>query len=79
MLNFAQGRQLAKISLNLSNFNIKNVIDMSGMFYGCSSLKKLIIINFNINFETNIDNMFFGSSDELKNKIKEQNKSINIE
>ena len=28
--------------LNLSNFNINNVINMNAMFYGCSSLKEHI-------------------------------------
>ena len=35
-----QGCQLLT-NINLSNFNTNNVTDMSGMFYGCSSLKDI--------------------------------------
>ena len=37
------------IELNISNFNTKNVNEMSSMFEGCSSLKKLNASNFNAN------------------------------
>ena len=33
--------------LNLSNFITNNVINMSGMFYKCLSLKELNLSNFN--------------------------------
>ena len=36
-------------SLNLSNFNINNVKDMSYMFFFCSSLTSLNLSNFNTN------------------------------
>ena len=51
---------------------------MRCMFFGCSSLKELNLNNLNTNNVTNMSDMFFGCSDELKNKIKEQNKSIVI-
>jgi len=34
-------------SLDLSNFNIENVTNMSGMFRSCRSLKSLDLSNFN--------------------------------
>ena len=37
------------ISLNLSNFNTNNVIDMSWMFRGCKSLTNINLSNFNTN------------------------------
>ena len=64
--------------LNLSNFNTNKVTDMSSMFYGCSLLKELNLSNFNTNKVTDMENMFTGCSDELRNKIKEQNKKIFI-
>ena len=48
------------------------------MFEGCSSLKELNISNFNFSNEAYVNNMFKGCYDELKKKIKEQNKNINI-
>ena len=44
------------------------------MFYDCSSLKEMDISNFIINENNNNQKMFFGCSDELKQKIKTQNK-----
>ena len=49
------------------------------MFSCCSSLKELNISNFNTNNVTDMNLMFYKCSDELKKKIKEQNKNINIE
>ena len=43
----------------ISKFNTNNVIDMSGMFYECSSLKKLNLSNFNTYNVTNIGCMLF--------------------
>ena len=53
---------------------IINVNYMSCMFSGCSSLEELNLSNFNTNNVNDIYDMFYGCSDELKNKIKEQNK-----
>ena len=64
--------------LNLSNFNTNNVEDMSFMFSKCSSLKELNLSNFDTNSETDMIEMFYKCSDELKNKIREQNKKIRI-
>ena len=65
--------------LNLSNFNTNNVIDMIGIFYKCLSLKELNISNFNIKKVAYMIDMFYKCSEELKKKIKEQNKNINID
>ena len=62
--------------LNLSNFNTSKVTNMSYMFYNCSSLKELNLSKFNIKDNTNVDYMFSGCSDDLKNKIRNQNKGI---
>ena len=62
--------------LNLSNFNTNNVTNMSWMFSYCSSLKKLNLTNFNTNNVTNMSGMFNGCTNDLKNKIKAQNKNI---
>ena len=52
---------------------------MSGMFSGCSSLKELNLINFNTNNVTYMRQMFSGCSDDLKRKIKSENKNIKDE
>ena len=62
--------------LNLSNFKTSKVTNMSYMFYNCSSLKELNLSKFNIKDNTNVDYMFSGCSDDLKNKIRNQNKGI---
>ena len=64
--------------LYLNNFNTINVTDMSFMFDGCSSLKELNL-NFNTNIVTDMYHMFSGCSDELKRKIKSENKNIKDE
>ena len=64
--------------LNLSNFNTINVKDMNSMFYHCRSLTELNISSFKTNDETKMDHMFVGCSEELKEKIKEQNQNIEI-
>ena len=64
--------------LNISHFNTDKVWTFENMFEGCSALKELNIFNFNFSKEANVNNMFKGCSDELKEKIKEQNKNINI-
>ena len=53
---------------------------MSGMFYGCSSLKEINIPNFNTNHLANMSSMFYGCPDELISKIKSyfQNLTINF-
>ena len=49
------------------------------MFFRCSSLKELNLINFNTNNVTNMKAMFSGCSNELIMKIKKQNKNIKEE
>ena len=65
-------------SINFKKFYRNNITDMSWMFHGCSSLKQINFNNFNTNNVTNMSYMFDGCSNELKNKIKEQNKNIVI-
>ena len=52
---------------------------MSGMFWGCSSLKELNLNNFNTNNVSNMSCMFDGCSDGLKKKIETQYKNIRKE
>ena len=61
--------------LNLTNFNTYNVNLMSHMFNRCLSLKELKF-NFNANKIDNMSGIFNGCPDDLKKKIKEQNKNI---
>ena len=63
--------------LNISNFNTTSVTDMSFMFCNCSSLKDLNISHFNIK-SADTCRIFLGCSEELKKKVKEQNKNIKI-
>ena len=62
--------------LNINNFNIDNVTNMSNMFNGCSSLKELNLFNFDTNHTIDIYGMFYGCSDELINEIKIKYKNI---
>ena len=52
---------------------------MSCMFSICPSLKELNLNNFNTNNVTNMSSMFKGCSDDLKMKIKSENKNIKDE
>ena len=52
---------------------------MRGMFRGCRSLKELNLNNFNTNNVTNMSCMFSYCSDDLKRKIKSENKNIKDE
>ena len=63
---------------NTPNFNTNNVTDMSYMFYNCLSLKELNLSNFSTHNVNNMNGMFSGFSDELKNKIREQNFSLKL-
>ena len=65
--------------LNLSNFNTINVTDMSCMFCKCTSLEELDLSHFNFNKDIFFQNMFLGCSNDLKSKIKSQNKNIREE
>jgi len=65
--------------LNLNNFNTNNVTNMRCMFEGCSSLKELNLNNFNTNNVTDMRCMFDWCSDDLKKKIKSENKNIKDE
>ena len=50
------------ISLNLSNFDTSNIINMNSIFYNCSSLTSINISNFNTSKVVNIISMFNGCS-----------------
>ena len=52
---------------------------MSDMFNGCSSLKELKLNNFNTNNIIYMRCMFSKCSDDLKMKIKSENKNIKDE
>ena len=66
-------------SINFKKFYRNNITDMSFMFSGCSSLKELNLNNFNTNNVINMYSMFWGCSDDLKRKIKSENKNIKDE
>ena len=66
-------------SINFKKFYRNNIIDKSYMFYECSSLKELNINNFNTNNVTYMNEMFSGCSDDLRRKIKSENKNIKDE
>ena len=46
----------------ISNLKTDNVIDMNGMFAGCTSLKSLDVAGFKTDNVTNMNNMFYGCS-----------------
>ena len=52
---------------------------MMSMFVGCRSLKELNISNFDTKNVNNMGSMFGDCSKELKNKIKLQNKNIEVD
>ena len=51
---------------------------MSFMFYGCSSLKDIVVSNF-ITHSARMEGMFFGCPDELKIKIQFLHKNFDYE
>ena len=56
--NYMFSRCSSLTSLNLSNFNTKNVTNMVWMFSGCSSLSNINLSKFNTQNVTNMNNMF---------------------
>ena len=63
-------------SIKFKKFYRNNVTNMSGMFSGCSSLKELNLINFNTSNVTDMYGMLSGCSDDLKMKIRSENKNL---
>ena len=63
-------------SLNVSSFDTRHVFNMEYMFSICISLIDLDITNFYFDRNAFIDNIFEGCSNELKDKIKKQNKKL---
>ena len=54
---------VAKInSIDLSHLDSSSVVDMSRMFYGCSSLESINLNNFLTSAATNMSRMFYGCS-----------------
>ena len=65
--------------IKISNFNTEEVTNMSEMFSGCSALEQLDVSKFIINEkECNSSDMFKGCSNELKYKVRRQNRHIKI-
>ena len=62
--------------LNIINFNTSKVINMSHMFSGCCELIDLDLTNFEINKENRYSYMFSLCNNNLKEKIKIQNKNF---
>ena len=52
--------------LNISNFNISNVIEIFSMFYFCRSLTSLDLSNFNIENVIHIKNIFYSINKDCK-------------
>ena len=53
----------ALTTLDVSNFDTKNVTKMNGMFYGCSALTTLDVSNFDTQNVTDMDGMFCSCED----------------
>ena len=53
-------------SLNLSKFDINNVINMNNMFSECTSLTSLNLTNFRMNNKINMRNMFYNLNQNCK-------------
>ena len=66
------------LSIDLTSFNTNNVTDMSGMFYGYSSLESIDLSSFNTNNVTDMICMFYGcSSLKIENvKLNKNEKKI---
>ena len=47
-------------TIDISNWDVSNVKDMSDMFWGCKSLQVLNVSNWNVSNVTNMSNMFWG-------------------
>jgi len=63
-------------NINLTNFNTKNVTDMSCMFAGCSSLTNIDLSNFNTQNVKNMSMMFAGCIFLKKENILTKDKRI---
>ena len=63
-------------SICFKQLSRNDITDMSYMFYECSSLKELNLTNFNTTNVTYMFWMFHRCSDDLKRKIKSENKNI---
>ena len=62
--------------INIPKFKLANLTCLRWMFYGCTKLINLDITKFIFNVNNDIKSMFSKCSDELKNKIKMNNKNI---
>lgn len=47
------------LHLNVSNWDVSNVQDMSYLFYGCENLSELNVANWNISSVTNLYGTFY--------------------
>ena len=66
-------------SIHFKKFYRNNIANMSWMLNGCSSLKELNLNNFNTNNVIDMYDMFYVCLDDLKRKIKSENKNIKDE
>ncbi len=66
------------VIINLSNFYTNNVINMSYMFNGCTSLKNLNLSHFNITNVNEINNNIFFGIDKKCNFIIQNKKLLNL-
>ena len=67
-----------KKKFDLSNFRTDNVTNMSSLFFGCHSLEDVNLPNFENYKKIDMLSMFSKCSQELKNKIRAENKNISL-
>ena len=65
-------------SLDLSNFNFENVVNMGFMFSGCKNLEYINLYNYNDDFNPNIKGIFLESYDYLILLINNSSNTDNI-
>ena len=63
-------------SINLANFNTKNVTNMSYMFYGCYSLSNVNLSNFKSRTSNNMSYMFYACKSLIKQNVITNDKKI---
>lgn len=55
------------VTIDVTNWDVSNVKDMSGMFCGCSDLKELDLSNCNFHLNTKVRGIFWGCDKNVHN------------